>query len=59
MRPLGVKVSIVEPGAIETPMREKGNAAANNVKEKLSADQLRIYGKAIDGFMAAAAKGDA
>lgn len=58
MRPLGVKVSIVEPGAIETPMREKGNVAANNVKEKLSPDQLRIYGKAIDGFMAAAAKGD-
>lgn len=58
MRPFGVKVSIVEPGAIETPMREKGAAAASKVKDELSADQLRIYGKAIDGFMAAAAKGD-
>jgi hypothetical protein len=28
------------------------------VKDELSAEQLRIYGKAIDGFMAAAAKGD-
>jgi NAD(P)-dependent dehydrogenase (short-subunit alcohol dehydrogenase family) len=58
MRPFGVEVSIVEPGAIETPMREKGSAAASRVKEELSPDQLRIYGKAIDDFMAAAAKGD-
>jgi short chain dehydrogenase len=58
MRPFGVKVSIIEPGAIETPMREKGSAAAAQVKAELSADQLRLYGKAIDGFMAAAAKGD-
>jgi NAD(P)-dependent dehydrogenase (short-subunit alcohol dehydrogenase family) len=58
MRPFGVKVSIVEPGAIETPMREKGSVAANRAKDELSADQLRIYGKAIDGFIAAAAKAD-
>lgn len=36
MRPFGVKVSIVEPGAIETPMREKGSAASNRVRERLS-----------------------
>jgi NAD(P)-dependent dehydrogenase (short-subunit alcohol dehydrogenase family) len=58
MRPFGVKVSIVEPGAIETPMREKGSAAAHKVKVELSASQLRIYGKAIDGFIAGAAKAD-
>jgi NAD(P)-dependent dehydrogenase (short-subunit alcohol dehydrogenase family) len=58
MRPFGVKVSIVEPGAIETPMREKGSAAARKAKDELSADQLRIYGKALDGFMAGAAKAD-
>jgi NAD(P)-dependent dehydrogenase (short-subunit alcohol dehydrogenase family) len=28
MRPFGVRVSIIEPGAIKTPMREKGSAAA-------------------------------
>jgi NAD(P)-dependent dehydrogenase (short-subunit alcohol dehydrogenase family) len=51
-------VSLVEPGAIETPMREKGSAAAHKVKDELSGDQLRLYGKAMDGFIAAAAKGD-
>ncbi len=58
MRPFGVKVSIVEPGAIETPMREKGSAAGNRVRDRLSDEQRRLYGDAIDGFMAAAAKGD-
>ncbi len=58
MRPFGVEVSIVEPGAIETPMREKGRVAGSRGKEQLSQDQLPLYGKAIDGFMAAAAKGD-
>lgn len=58
MHPFGVKVSIIEPGAIETPMREKGNAAANELKATMNADQLRLYGKAIEGFTAAAQKGD-
>jgi hypothetical protein len=39
-------------------MRAKGNAAANKVKAAMSADQLQLYGKAIDGFTAAASKGD-
>ena len=46
-----MKVSIVEPGAIETPMREKGNAAANELKAAMNADQLRLYGKAIEGWV--------
>lgn len=58
MRPFGVEVSIIEPGAIETPMREKGRVAGRHGREQLSSDQLLLYGKAIDGFMAAAAKGD-
>lgn len=58
MRPFGVEVSIIEPGAIATPMREKGNVAARKAKATLSADQQRLYGKAIDGFVAAAQKGD-
>lgn len=58
MRSFGVKVSIVEPGAIETPMREKGRIAGSRSKDQLRGDQLPLYGKAIDGFMAAAAKGD-
>lgn len=57
MRPFGVKVSIIEPGAIETPMHEKGRVAGSHGREQLSSDQLLLYGKAIDGFMAAA-KGD-
>jgi len=58
MRPFGVKVSIIEPGAIDTPMREKGRVAGSESKKQLSGDHLLLYGKAIDGFMRAAAKGD-
>jgi NAD(P)-dependent dehydrogenase (short-subunit alcohol dehydrogenase family) len=58
MRPFGVEVSIVEPGAVETPMREKGSAASSVVKAAMSAEQLQLYGRAIDGFTAAASRGD-
>jgi len=39
-------------------MREKDNVAASELKAALTADQLRLYGKAVEGFTAAAKKGD-
>lgn len=57
MRPFGVEVSIVEPGAIATPLWEKARETASEVKAAMSPDQLRLYGEAIDGFTAAALKG--
>lgn len=56
MRPFGVKVSIIEPGTIATPMFEKGSQAASRAKAELSTDQLRLYGEGLDGFTSAYAK---
>lgn len=58
VRPHGVEVSVVEPGAIDTPMRVKARGAGDRIVEAMSADQERLYGKAIAGFLDAVAKGD-
>jgi NAD(P)-dependent dehydrogenase (short-subunit alcohol dehydrogenase family) len=59
MRPFGVEVSIVEPGAIATPIWEKSGETTREVKAAMSEEQLQLYGKAIDGFVAAAQRGGA
>ncbi len=50
LRPLGVGVSIVEPGSIATPIWEKGEASANASREHFSEAVEAIYGDAMDGF---------
>jgi NAD(P)-dependent dehydrogenase (short-subunit alcohol dehydrogenase family) len=47
LRPFGVKVSIVEPGAIATPIWEKGSATAKAVRGSLSAEGEELYGKSL------------
>ncbi len=44
---LGVKVVVVEPGAVKTEMAERGIATADRLKEGMTADQLRRYGDLI------------
>ena len=44
---LGVKVVVVEPGAVRTEMAERGIATADRLKEGMTADQLRRYGDLI------------
>ena len=44
---LGVKVVVVEPGAVKTAMAERGIATADRLKAGMTADQLRRYGDLI------------
>lgn len=40
----GVRVSLVEPGAIATDIWERGNAAADSVLEQMPAEGIALYG---------------
>jgi NAD(P)-dependent dehydrogenase (short-subunit alcohol dehydrogenase family) len=56
LRPWGIPVSIIEPGAIATPIWEKGSAAAGELAEKLPPQAHELYGGAIDAMQAATVK---
>jgi NAD(P)-dependent dehydrogenase (short-subunit alcohol dehydrogenase family) len=47
---LGVKVVVVEPGAVKTAMAERGVATADRLKDDMTADQLHRYGELIDAM---------
>jgi NAD(P)-dependent dehydrogenase (short-subunit alcohol dehydrogenase family) len=47
---LGVKVVVVEPGAVKTAMAERGVATADGLKDGMTADQLQRYGELIDAM---------
>jgi NAD(P)-dependent dehydrogenase (short-subunit alcohol dehydrogenase family) len=53
LRPFGVKVALVEPGAIATPIWGKGNETADRLRGMMSAEQEQVYGEALDRFTAA------
>jgi NAD(P)-dependent dehydrogenase (short-subunit alcohol dehydrogenase family) len=53
LRPFGVKVALVEPGAIATPIWGKGNETADRLRGLMSAEQEQAYGEALDRFTAA------
>ena len=50
LRPHGVKVSIVEPGSVATPIWEKGEADATTAREEFGDDVERVYGPMMDTF---------
>jgi NAD(P)-dependent dehydrogenase (short-subunit alcohol dehydrogenase family) len=56
MRPFGVEVSIVEPGAIATPFWGKGEEQAPQIKRAMSDELVRAYGERIDQVQALSAK---
>jgi NAD(P)-dependent dehydrogenase (short-subunit alcohol dehydrogenase family) len=47
---LGVKVVVVEPGAVKTEMAQRGVATAERLKADMTADQLERYGDLIDAM---------
>lgn len=50
LRPWGIAVSIVEPGSIDTPIWERGEAAADEIGERAHSTQEDLYGKAIESY---------
>jgi len=54
VEPLGMKVAIVRPGAIQSSIWERGNAAADEVLAGVPPEALEVYGDAVRGARAAA-----
>lgn len=50
MRPLGVSVSVVEPGTMATEIWGKGREQLSAVRASLTPEQREVYGEALDGF---------
>jgi NAD(P)-dependent dehydrogenase (short-subunit alcohol dehydrogenase family) len=55
LAPQGVKAILIEPGAIATPIWDKGNAAVDTHLEGLTEDQKQRYSMQMDGARKAAA----
>jgi NAD(P)-dependent dehydrogenase (short-subunit alcohol dehydrogenase family) len=53
---LGVHVSVVRPGAIQSSIWERGNVAADEVLAAVPPEALEVYGDAVRGARAAANK---
>ena len=47
---LGVRVVVVEPGAVKTAMAERGVVTADRLKDGMTADQRDRYGELIDAM---------
>jgi NAD(P)-dependent dehydrogenase (short-subunit alcohol dehydrogenase family) len=47
LRPWGMQVAVVEPGAIATPMWDKGRQTANEYAEQLPSTGRELYGGAV------------
>jgi NAD(P)-dependent dehydrogenase (short-subunit alcohol dehydrogenase family) len=56
MRPFGVEVSIIEPGAIATEIWGKGAAEAPATREAIGPEMRELYGERLDRMEALAAK---
>jgi NAD(P)-dependent dehydrogenase (short-subunit alcohol dehydrogenase family) len=56
LRPWGIQVSAIEPGAVQTPIWEKGAEAADGLMQDMPAEVMDHYGEVIDALRAEAKK---
>lgn len=54
LRPWSLRVSIIEPGAVDTPMWEKGFEKADEIEVRISEEGRRLYGDALEALRDAA-----
>ena len=59
MRPFGVSVSIIEPGAIATPFWGKGEAQAPQIQAEMSDELQQLYRERLERVRALSAKTEA
>lgn len=50
VKDFGIRVVVIEPGAVKTEMASRGIATADRLKDEMSADQLDRYGNLIDAM---------
>jgi NAD(P)-dependent dehydrogenase (short-subunit alcohol dehydrogenase family) len=56
LRPWGIKVAIVEPGSIATPLWERGDAEVDAIAGRARDGHTELYGGAIDAYREVARK---
>jgi NAD(P)-dependent dehydrogenase (short-subunit alcohol dehydrogenase family) len=56
LRPWGIKVAIVEPGSIATPIWERGEAEVDAIAGRARDGHTELYGEAIDAYREVARK---
>jgi NAD(P)-dependent dehydrogenase (short-subunit alcohol dehydrogenase family) len=56
LRPWGIKVAIVEPGSIATPIWERGDAEVDALAERVGEGHAELYGEASAAFREVARK---
>jgi NAD(P)-dependent dehydrogenase (short-subunit alcohol dehydrogenase family) len=56
LRPWGIGVCVVEPGAVKTPIWEKGVATADRLQEEMGEPVERLYGPLVERIRAETAK---
>jgi NAD(P)-dependent dehydrogenase (short-subunit alcohol dehydrogenase family) len=56
LRPWGIKVAIVEPGSIATPIWERGQAEVDVIAGRAGDGHVDLYGKAMDAYREVARK---
>ena len=59
LKPWGIDVVIVEPGAIATPFWQKGQDTANELEGKMDPEVRDLYGEQIEKVRGAARKSEA
>jgi len=56
LRPWGVKVAVVEPGSIATPIWDRGQEAVDSIAERARGDHAELYAKAMESYREVARK---